>query len=82
MGIASSWNLRVVRNWYQKFRVKQKFKSRASLKHDLPLFLERNEELCIKIKKYVSEHLAELSSEMLRKYLHNTVLPMLVKEWG
>ena len=50
------------------------------MKHDLPPFLERNKELCIKIKEYVCEHLAELSSEMLCEYLHNTVLPMLMKE--
>ncbi len=28
----------------------------------------------------IREHLAELSSEMLYEYLHNRVLPMLVKE--
>jgi hypothetical protein len=80
VGIASSQNSSVVRNWYQKFRVKRKFQLRASTKHDLPPFLERNTELCMKIKECVREHLAELSSEMLYEYLHNTVLPMLVKE--
>ncbi len=80
MGIASSRNARVVRNWYQKFRVKRNFQLRASAKHDLPPFLERNKELCMKIKEYVCKHLAELSSELLCEYLHNTVLPMLMKE--
>jgi hypothetical protein len=42
MEIASSRNSRVVRNWYQKFRLKQKFQLRASVKHNLPPFLERN----------------------------------------
>jgi hypothetical protein len=50
------------------------------VKHDLHPFLERNKELCIKIKEYVREHLAELNSEMLCEYLHNTVLQMHVKE--
>jgi hypothetical protein len=70
----------VVRNWYQKVKVKQNFQLRASTKHDLPPFLERNTELCMKIKECVHEHLAELSSELLYEYLHNTVLPMLLKE--
>jgi hypothetical protein len=80
MGIVTSRNARVVRNWYQKFRVKRKFQLRASVKHDLPPFLERNKEICISLKTYIREHLAELSSEMVCEYLHNTVLPMLVKE--
>ena len=60
MGIASSRNSRVVRNWYQKFRVKRKFQLRASAKHDLPPFLERNKELCMKIKEYVRKRLFSL----------------------
>jgi hypothetical protein len=80
MGIVTSRNARVVRNWYQKFRVKRKFQLWASVNHDLPPFLERNKEICISLKTYIREHLADLSSEMVCDYLHNTVLPMLVKE--
>jgi hypothetical protein len=80
MGLCSTRNARVVRNWYQKFRVKRKFQVSASKKHDLPPFLERNKELCISIKTYVRENLAELSSEMLCQYLHNTLLPVMIKE--
>jgi hypothetical protein len=79
MGIAASQNSRVVRNWYQKFRVKRKFIVKNS-RHDLPPFLERNPELVLKIKEYIREHLSELSSEMLCEHLHNNVLPVLVKE--
>ncbi len=57
MGIASSQKSRVVRNWYHKFRVKRKFQLRASTKHNLPPFLERIKELCMKIKEYVLEWL-------------------------
>jgi hypothetical protein len=49
-------------------------------KHDLPPFLERNKELCISIKTYVRENLAEPSSEMLCHYLHNTLLAIMIKE--
>jgi hypothetical protein len=50
------------------------------VKHDLPPFLERNKEICISLKTYIHEHLEELSSKMVCEYLHNTMLPMLVKE--
>ncbi len=32
------------------------------------------------IKTYVRKNLAELSSEMLCQYLHNTLLPVMIKE--
>jgi hypothetical protein len=80
MGLCSTRNARVVRNWYQKFRVKRKFQVSTSKKHDLPPFLERNKKLCISIKIYVRENLAVLSSEMLCQHLHNTLLPVMIKE--
>ncbi len=46
-------------------------------KHDLPPLLERNQELCIKIKEYICEHLAELSSELLCDYMQNVVMTIL-----
>jgi hypothetical protein len=57
-----------------------KIRTSASVKHDLPPFLERNKEICISLKTYIHEQLAELSTEMVCEYLHNTGLPMLVKE--
>jgi hypothetical protein len=36
--------------------------------------------LCIKIKEHVCEHLSELSSEILCEYMHNVVMPILVKD--
>jgi hypothetical protein len=80
MGVATSRNARVVRNWYQNFRMKRKFVMKTKPKYDLPPLLERNQELCIKIKEYVREHLSELSSEMLCEYMHNVVMPILVKD--
>jgi hypothetical protein len=50
------------------------------MKHDLPPFLEMNTEICISLKTSIHEQLAELSSKIACEQLHNTVLPMLVKE--
>ena len=61
MGVETSQNARVVRNWYQKFQMKRKFVMKTKSKYDLPPLLERNQELCIKIKEYVCEHLSELT---------------------
>jgi hypothetical protein len=69
--------MRVLRNWYQKFRVKLKFQISTSKKHDFPPFLERNKEMCIAIKTYTRENLAKVSSEMLCQYLHDTFLSYL-----
>jgi hypothetical protein len=60
--------------------MKRKFAIKTKSKHDLPPLLKRNQELCIKIKEYVCEHLSELSSEILFEYMHNVVMPILVKE--
>jgi hypothetical protein len=80
MGVSKSCNAHVVRNWYQNFQMKRKLAMKTKTKHDLPPLLERNQELCIQIKEYVCEHLAELSSEMLCEYMHNVVMPILVKD--
>ena len=60
--------------------MKRKFVMKTKSKYDLLPLLERNQELCIKIKEYVHEHLSELSSEMLCEYMHTVVMPILVKD--
>jgi hypothetical protein len=57
-----------------------KFQTTVSKNHNLPPFLERNKELCIRIQIFCKENLAELGCEMLCEYLHNTVLLKLVSE--
>jgi hypothetical protein len=42
--------------------------------------LEWNKELCFSIEPYVRKNLAKLSSEMICQYLHNTLLPVMIKE--
>jgi hypothetical protein len=49
-------------------------------KNKLPPFLEQNQDITATIKQYCKEHLGELSVEFLLEYLHQTVVPTMVKE--
>ena len=78
MGITA--NPQVIRNWYKQYKVKHKFYLCFSSKHDLPLFLHDNKDICSSIQRYACENLAELSVELLYTYIHGVSLPLLVKE--
>ena len=81
MGIMSAMNSRTIRNWYQDFRVKRKFKMICLYsKHNLPPFLQQNKDICQSMQQYGREHLHELSMELMCEYLHATILPKMVKE--
>ena len=69
-----------MRNYYQEFRVKRKFQARVAGKHNLPPFLEQNKEVCTSLQQYAREHLSELSVELICEYLHDTVIPKMVKD--
>ncbi len=71
---------RAVRNCYQEFRVKRKFQVRVAGKHNLPPFLEQNKEVCTLLQQYARENLSELSVELICEYLHDTVIPKMVKD--
>ena len=49
-------------------------------KHNLPPFLQQNKDICQSIQQYGHEHLHELSMELMCEYLHDMILPKLVKE--
>ncbi len=49
-------------------------------KHSLPQFLEQNKDICLSIKQYARENLHKLSIEFLSEYLHDVILPKMVKE--
>ena len=82
MGITITKNSRTVRNWYQDFRAKRKFRVNALLpgKHNLPPFLQQNADICERIQQYAREHLHELSIEFMCEYLHDCILPKMVEE--
>jgi len=79
-GVSTTKASRVVRNYYQEFRVKRKFQARVAGKHNLPPFLEQNKEVCTSLQQYAREHLSELSVELICEYLHDMVIPKMVKD--
>jgi hypothetical protein len=78
-GVSITKASRVIRNHYQEFRVKWKFQARVAVKDNLPPFLEQNKEVCTSLQQYAREHLSELSVELICEYLHDTVIPKMMK---
>jgi len=79
-GICLTTSSRVLRNWYQNFRRNRKLIVNCTSKHNLPPFLQQNTDVCTKIVQYAKENLSQLSVEFLLEYLHDVVLPQMVKE--
>jgi hypothetical protein len=64
-----------------RFREKRKFQiNQANAKHNLPPFLAENKEICTSLQQYARENLSELSVELICEYLHETVIPKMVKD--
>jgi hypothetical protein len=74
-------NPQTVELWYRKFCLMRNF-TIGSLpeKHNLPPFLQENKDVSLKIQAYARENLHELSIELMMEYLHNTIIPNLVKQ--
>ena len=81
IGLRSTKNSRTIRNWYQDFRKERKVKvNLLPGKHNLPPFLQQNQDITIALKEFGREHLHELSVELFLVHIHNVILPKLVKE--
>ena len=81
MGMMITTCSRMVRCWCIEFQDNCKFSIQYSPpKHNLPLFLEQNKDACIKIQQYAHEHLHELSIELVCEYIHDVIVPAMVKE--
>jgi hypothetical protein len=46
-------------------------------KHNLPPFLQKNQDITIALKEFGREHLHELSVELFLVHIHNVILPKL-----
>ncbi len=79
-GVSITKTSRVVRDYYQEFRVKRKFQARVAGKHNLPPCLEQNKEVCTSLQQYARENLSQLSVEQICEYLHDKVIPKMVKD--
>jgi hypothetical protein len=81
MGLKAAKCSRTVRNWYQDYRKERKIKVKLLPgKHNMPSFLQQNQDITVVIKQYLREHLHEPSVELLCEYIHDVVLPKLTKE--
>ncbi len=81
IGLTMVKNLHTVELWYRKFRLIHDF-TIGSLpgKHNLPPFLHKNKDVSLKIQAYTRKNLHELSVKLMMEYLHNTIIPNLVKQ--
>jgi hypothetical protein len=76
----AKWS-RTVRNWYQEFWKERNIKVKIlPEKHNMPPFLQQNQDVLVANKQYLREHLHELSEELLCEYIHETVLPKMTRE--
>ena len=80
LGISTVQNPKTVEKWYRSFREKRSFTIPLKYKHNLPLFLELNPDVCRAIKEYANSNLANLSVEMVSEYLHTVILPKMVEQ--
>jgi hypothetical protein len=78
-GLTQAKNARTVTEWYRQFREKRSFRI-PKPKKNLPPFLHAHPHLCTRIKQYATENLDTLSIEMLSEFIHDKILPTLVKD--
>jgi hypothetical protein len=79
-GVSIAKNADNVKRWYHSFRSTRRFASPIKQKHNLPPFLELNLAVCSALKTYACANLNMLSIEMMVEYLHNRVIPEMVKK--
>ncbi len=46
----------------------------------LPQFLDKNKDICSSIQQYARENLNKLSIKFMSEYLHDVILPKMIKE--
>jgi hypothetical protein len=62
------------------FREKRAFIVPLQNKNNLPAFLDLNPDVCDAIKKFATTNLSQLSCESVSEYIHNVILPEVVKK--
>jgi hypothetical protein len=80
LGVKVATTSRTIRNWYCEFRKKWKFPMYLPEKPILPQFLDENKDICNCIQQYPQENLNKLSIEFMSEYLHDVILPKMIKE--
>jgi len=49
-------------------------------KHNLAPFLDENKNVCEWIQQYARQNLLELSIKLMSEYIHDIIIPSMVKE--
>ena len=81
IGLVEIKDKRTIRNWYCQFPEKTKFTMRIGSTNDcLPPFLQDNIDSVQKMKDYARSNLNKLSIEMISWFIHNKVIPAIVKD--
>jgi hypothetical protein len=80
MGRNITKNGKVVTRWYQMFCEKRAFIIPLQNKNNSPAFLDLNPDVCDAIKKFATSNLSQLSCESVSEYIHNVILPEVVKK--
>ena len=73
-------NADTVMGWYRSFREERKFPNPSKGKGALPPFLQANPEAAMFIQAYAKENLKDLDSKLILEYLHDTLIPKLMKD--
>jgi hypothetical protein len=79
-GVKVATTSRMIQNWYCDFREKRKFPMYLPEKPLLPQSLDENKDICVSIQQYAPENLNRLSIEFMSEYLHDVILPKMIKE--
>jgi hypothetical protein len=81
MGLSVSTWPRTVMKWYHQFKINRLLAiPYVPDKHKLHPFLQHNNDVVIRIKEYARLNIHRLSAELIFAYLHDTIIPELVKE--
>jgi hypothetical protein len=59
---------------------KRKFPVYLPEKPVLPQFLDESKDICSSIQQYAQENLNKLSIEFMSEYLHDAIIPKMIKE--
>ncbi len=79
-GVKVAITSRMIQNWYCDFRIKRKFPMYLPEEPLLPQFLDENKDICTSIQQYACKNLNKLSIEFMIEYIHDVILPKMIKE--
>ena len=81
IGLTTIDNPRTIMRWHSQFKKERKLcLPFLPNKMKLPPFLLHNHDVVIKINQYSKENIHRLSAQLILEYLHDTIIPEMIKE--